>query len=96
MRDDSDEKPCISFLGREVHPVTKPAKARVEEKGVWPFGPAPTATTEGWKTRPWPFNPCAELAISFRGPVAEEKSNLCYTFGMANDDEPVKKALMAS
>ena len=30
--DDSDEKPCISFLAREVQPAAKPAKARVEEK----------------------------------------------------------------
>ena len=30
--DDSDEKPCISFLAREVQPVAKLAKARVEEE----------------------------------------------------------------
>ena len=135
MREDSDEKPCISFLAREVQPATKPAKARVEEeKGARPFDPVSTAATEGWKTRPWPFTPRAELqpatkpakvrvqkengtrpfgpvstaategwgthpwpftphakqAISFGGPVGEE------TFGMANDEEPVEKALMAS
>ena len=133
MRDDSDEKPCISFLAREVQPPAKPAKARVEEKGArpfdpvqtaateerrtrpWPFtpraepqpetkpaktrveekrarpfGPVSTAATEGWRTRPWPFTPRTEQAISFGGPVAEE------TFGMANDEESVDKALMAS
>ena len=29
VRDDSDEKPCISFLAKEVQPAAKPAKARV-------------------------------------------------------------------
>ena len=33
---------------------------------------------------------------SFRGPVAEETSNLCYLVEIAKDGEPVKKALMAS
>ena len=89
-RDDSDENPCISFLAREVQPATKPSKARVEEKGARPFDPVSTAATEGWRTRPWPFTPRAEQAISFGGPVAEE------TFGMANDEESVEKALMAS
>ena len=131
-RDDSDEKPCISFLVKEVQPASKPSKARVEEKGARPFGPVLTAVTEGWRTRPWPFTPRAELqpatkpanarvemkgarqfgpvstaategwrthpwpftpraeqVISFGGPVAEE------TFEMANDEEPVEKALMA-
>ena len=38
VSDDSDEKPCISFLAREVQPAAKPVKARVEEKkGVRPF-----------------------------------------------------------
>ena len=32
-RGDSDEKPCISFMAREVQPATKPSKVRVEEKG---------------------------------------------------------------
>ena len=45
---------------------------------------------------PWPFTPRAESAISFGGPVAEERSDLHCTFGMANDEEPVEKALMAS
>ena len=91
MRDDSDEKLCISFLAREVQPAAKPAKARVEEeKGARPFGPVLTAATEGWRTRPWPFTPRAEQVIYFGGPVAEE------TFGMANDEEPIEKALMAS
>ena len=48
------------------------------------------------RTRPWPFTPRAEQVISFGGLVAEEKSNLCYTFEIANDEEPVEKALMAS
>ena len=89
-RDDSNEKPCISFLAREAQPATKPAKARVEENGTRPFGPVPTAATEGWRTRPWPFTSRAEPAISFGGPVAEEK------FKMANGVEPVEKALIAS
>ena len=72
-------------------------KARAEEdKGARPFCTAPTTGTEGWGTRPWLFTPRAEPAISFGGPVAEETSNLYYTFGMANDEEPVEKALMAS
>ena len=70
--------------------MTKPAKARAEEKGVRPFGPVSIAATEGWRTRPWPFTPRAKQAISFGGPVAEE------SFGMAKDAEPVEKALMAS
>ena len=133
VRDDPDEKPCISFLARgvqpsakpakarveekgarpcgpvltaaterwrtrpwpftpraEPQPVTKPAKARVEAKGARPFGSVSTAATEGWRTRPWLFTPRAEQAISFGGSVAKEK------FGMANDEEPVENALMAS
>ena len=44
MRDDSDEKPCISFLAREVQPAAKLAKTRVEEdKRARPFGPVQTA-----------------------------------------------------
>ena len=70
--------------------MTKPAKARVEKKGTRLFGPVSTAATEGWRTRPWPFTLRARQAISIGGPVAEE------TFGMANDKEPVEKALMAS
>ena len=62
VRDDSDEKPSISFLAREVQPAAKPTKARVEEeKGAWPFGPVRTAAAEGWRTCPWPFTPHAEL-----------------------------------
>ena len=34
-------------------------------------------------------------SFSFEGPVAEEKSNICYTFGMVNEEEIVEKALMA-
>ena len=70
--------------------MTKPVKARVKEKGARPFGPVSTAATEGWRTRPWPFIPRAGQAISIGGPEAEE------TFGMANDEEPVEKALMVS
>ena len=76
--------------------MTKPAKARVEEgKGARPFDPAPTAATEGWRTRPWPFTSRAESTTCFGGTVAEKKTNLCNTFGMANEEEPVKNALMA-
>ena len=96
VRDKSHEKPCISFLAREVQSATKSAKAQAEEKGPRPFGPASRAATEGWRSHPWSFTPRAKPSISSEGPVAEEKSNLCYTFGMANDDEPVEKALMAS
>ena len=61
VRDYSDEKPCISFLAREVQPAAKPAKARVEEeKRARPFDPVQTAATEGWRIRPWPFTPRAE------------------------------------
>ena len=61
VRDDSDEKPCISFLAREVQPAAKSAKARVEEeKGARLFGPVQTAAIEGWRTRPWPLTPRAE------------------------------------
>ena len=86
---DSDEKSCISFLAREVQPATKPSKTRVEEKRARPFGPVLTAATEGWRTRPWTFTPRAEQAISFGRPVAVE------TFGIANDEDPVEKALVA-
>ena len=60
MRDDSDEKPCITVMARELQPAAKPTKARVEEKRVQSFGPVSTAATEGWRTRSWPFNPRAE------------------------------------
>ena len=61
VRGDSDEKPSISFMAREVQPATKPAKVRVEEeKGARPFGLVLTAATERWRTRPWPFTPRAE------------------------------------
>ena len=37
VRDNSEEKPCISFSAREVQPTTKPTKAQVEEeKGARP------------------------------------------------------------
>ena len=39
---------------------------------------------------PWLFTPRAEPTISFEGPVAEE------TFKIANGEEPVEKAFMAS
>ena len=96
LRDNSDEKPCALFSGRKVQPTTKPADAQVEEENrAWPFGPAPIAATEDC-TRPWPFTPCAEPTISFVGPVAREMSNLCHMFGIADNEEPVEKALMAS
>ena len=42
--------------------MAKPAKAPVEEENVGrPFGPVSTATTGGWRSRPWPFTPRAEL-----------------------------------
>ena len=91
MRDDSNEKPCISFLAREVQPAAKVAKARVgEEKGDRPLGPVRTAATDGWTSCPWPFTPRAEPVISFEGQVAEE------TFKMANDEKPTEKVIMAS
>ena len=90
VREYSDEKPCISFMAREVQPAAKPAKARVEEKGARPSDSVSTAATGGRRTRPWTFTPRAEPIISFGGPVAEE------TFWMANDEEPVEKALGAS
>ena len=87
----------ISFSATEIQPLAKPAEAQVEEeKGARQFGLVPTAVTEEWSTRPWQFSPRAELTIFFRKPVAEEKSNLCYMFGMTNDEELVEKALMAS
>ena len=87
--------PWPFILRAEPQPASKSAKARVEEEtGTRPLGPVSTATTEEWKTRPWSFTSHAEQAISFGRP--EEKSNLCYTFGMANDETPVEKALMAS
>ena len=76
-------------MAREVQSAAKPAKARVEEKGARPSDPVSTAATGGWRIRPWPFTPRAEPIVSFGGPVAEE------TFGMANDEEPVEKALRA-
>ena len=96
-RDDSDEKLCISISAREVQPATKHTRARVEKKnGAWPFGPVLTAATEGWSTRARQFTPRTEPGISSGEPVAEEKSNFCYTFGMVNDEKSVEKTLMAS
>ena len=83
-------RPWLFTPRAEPLPVTKPTKVRVEKKWAQPFSPVSTAATEGWRTRLWPFTPRAEQAISFGGSVAEE------TFGMANDEEPVEKALMAS
>ena len=74
VRDDSDEKPCISFLAREVQPAAKPAKARVEEeKGAQPFGPVQTAATEGWRTRPWIFTTRAEPQPVHQSPSRGEE-----------------------
>ena len=41
VRDDSDEKPCISLLASELQPAAKPAEARVKEEkregpAIWP------------------------------------------------------------
>ena len=73
MRDESDEKPCISFSAREVQPATKSAKPQVEEeKGTSQFGLALTTATEGWSAYPWPFTLRPKLAIPFGGPVADE------------------------
>ena len=53
MRDDSNEKSCISFSVREVKPAIKPAKTRVEEETrARPFGPASTGATEGGELAP--------------------------------------------
>ena len=77
VRNESNEKPCISFLAREVQPAAKPAKARVGEvKRARLFGPVSTVATEGWRTRPWPFTlraepqPATKLA---KARVEEEK-----------------------
>ena len=67
-----------------------------EKKGGRSCDPVRTAATEGWRIRPWPVAQRTELAISFGGLVAEETSNIYYTVGMENEDEPVEKALMAS
>ena len=97
MRDDYTEKPCISFSAREVQLATKPAEAQVEEdKGAWPFGPAPISATEGWSTHPPLSTPHAEPDVSFGGQVADRTSNLCYMFGITDDEKPVENALMAS
>ena len=75
----------------------KPAKAHVDdEKRARLFSPDPTAATEGWSDRSWTFTPRAEPAISFGGRVAEEISNLCYMFGVADDEESIEKALIVS
>ena len=85
-RDDSDEKPCISFLAREVQPGTKPTKARVEEeKGARPFGPVSAAATKRWRTRPWPFNPRAEPQPATKSAKArEEEEKGARPFGPAS------------
>ena len=62
----------------------------MEEKGAQPSDPVSTAATGGWETCPWSFTPRAEPIISFGGPLAEK------TFGMANDEETVEKALKVS
>ena len=78
VRDDSNEKPCISFSARGIQPATTPAKDRVmEEKGARLFDLVRKGATGGWRTRTWPFTPRAEPAFFFGGPVAEENSNVC-------------------
>ena len=80
VRDDSDEKPRISFLAREVQPATMLIKVRVdEEKGALPFDSAPTAATEGRKNHSLPFTPRAEPVIAFGGPIPDKTSNLYAT-----------------
>ena len=82
MRDDSDEKPCISLLAREVQPAAKPTKARVEEeKGARPFGPVLTAATEGWRTHSWPYTPRAEPQPVTKPAKAREKEKRARPFG---------------
>ena len=80
VRDDFDEKPCISFLAIEVQPAAKPAME--EEKGARPFGPVLTAATEGWKTRPWPFTPRVEPQPATKPAKAqiEEENGLSAQF----------------
>ena len=82
MRDDSDEKLCISCLAREVQPAAKPTKAPVEEeKGAWPFGPVQTAATEGWITRPWPFTPRIESQLVTKSAKARVEEKGALPFG---------------
>ena len=82
VRDDSDEKPCISFLASELQPAAKPAKARVEEeKRAQPFGPVQTAATEGWRTRPWLFAPRAEPQDVTNPAKARVKEKGARSFG---------------
>ena len=82
MRDDSEEKPCISFLAREVQPAAKPAKARVEEeKGARPFNPAQTAAPEEWRTQPWPFTPRPEPQTVTKPAKAREEEKGARPFG---------------
>ena len=88
MRDDSTRSPHLIR--------TKAPQSRVkEEKRARPFGQAPIAATKGLRTHPCIFTPRPEPAISFGGEVVEEEMNVCHTFRMANDGEPVEKALMA-
>ena len=96
MRDYSTRSPHF-ILGERSPTCDQAHQSRVkEEKRVRPFGQALTAVTEGLKTPPCIFTPCAAPVISFGGPVAEEKMNVCHTFRMANDGEPVEKVLMTS
>ena len=57
--------------------------------------PSPTATPIAEPGRQTGSSVTPTPAISFGGPIAEEKSNLCYMFGMTDNEEPVKKALLA-
>ena len=96
VREDFDESPTFHCWRERSSLRLNPAKARVEEEGGRPFDPAPIASTESWKTRRYLFRPRTEPTNSFGGPLAEKKSNLCYTLGMANDEESVETAIRAS
>ena len=82
VKDDSTEKPYISFLANEVQPAAKPAKARVEgKKGARPFGSVSTAATEMWKVRPWPFTPRVELQPAIKPAKARVEEKGARPFG---------------
>ena len=82
VQDYSDEKPCISFLAREVQPAAKPAKARLEEKKRGrPFGPVRTVATEGWRIHPWPYTPRVELQPATKPAYARVEEKGARPFG---------------
>ena len=73
-------------------------QARRSPRGGGKGGPAsqsiPNVCDGEVEHSPLAFIPRAESTISFGGPVTEETSNLCYMFGMANDEGPVEKTLV--